>query len=492
LDTSDLKLVAKGSAVAFWSRLYAVALGYVITLIIARVLGPKLMGSFFLGFAILSVLSTFCQMGLGSGLIKFLSIGLLDEDYEYIKNILLFSIKCILGVSIGIAALVFISRDLLSLHVFSDPDLKLVLFFIAATLPFYSLFLFSVEALKSFKKIGRLTAIQNLFFPTVRLLFLVFLFWIGLRLGSPLISLLLATVLSLAAFSFLLKRLIPQGTYNSDRALDARELFSVSIPLYLSFIMFLLISWTDTVMLGIFDTAREVGLYTAAAKTAAFVGFFLIAVNYILPPLAAQLYGKGEKRELESLARRTARWNLIFSLTVTIAFLLFGKEILALFGYEFIIAYIPLIFLSMGQVVNAGAGSVGYILAMTGYQKILTCISTCSAILNIILNVLLIPSFSIAGAALATGFSLAVWNILSSYFVMKRLDMIPYANNIPKILGYLLMGGAISLLIKINWGLAIGVASFVIITIVNIMVTLLDQSDRMLIKSIIFSSKEAS
>ncbi|MFX0196259.1 MAG: oligosaccharide flippase family protein [Candidatus Hodarchaeota archaeon] len=489
LVTSDLKLVAKSSAAAFWSRIYAVAFHYLIALIIARVLGPKLMGSFFLGFTILSLLSVFCQLGLGGGLLKFLSIRLMDEDYGYVKRTLLFSVKIVLGVSLGAGALLFIFRDTLSLRIFGDPDLKLVLIFIAITLPFYSLFNLAVEALKPFKKIDLLVAVQNLLFPTLNLLLVAVLFWMGLRLSSPLTSLLLATLLSLVAFSFLFKRLVPEGSFNPGYPLDARELFSVSIPIYLSYVMTLIMFWADTVMVGIFETSKEVGIYTAAAKTAAFVAFFLLAVNYILPSLTTQLYEKGEKGELESLARRTARWNLIFALTVTIAFCLFGKEILSLFGREFVIAYTPLLFLSLGQAVNAGAGSVGYILTMTGFQKTQLYISCFSAVLNIFLNTLLIPLFSIIGAALATGFTLAFWNIMSAYFVSRRVGIIPYADKIPKLTGYLLMAGAISFIVKIHLGLVGGIACFFMINTLTIIMALIDRSDIMLVKSLVFKSK---
>lgn len=491
MDTYNLKLVAKGSATAFWSRMYAVGFQYLFTLIIARTLGPTLMGSFFLGFAILNVLSMVCQMGLGTSLLKFLSIRLLEEDYEYAKRILLFSVKCIIGISIGMAALTYISRNMLSLHVFSDPELKLVFVFITAILPFYSLFLFSVDALKSFKKIGLIVVVQYLFFPTVQLLFLVSFFYMGLKLSSPLISLFLATVLSLAAFLMIFQKLLPQGVYNSEQTLDTREIFSVSIPMYLATVMFLLMSWTDTIMVGLFKSSQEVGFYTAAAKTALFVSFFLTAVNYILPPLAAQLYEKGEKQDLESIARRTARWNLIFATTVTLAFVLFGKEILSLFGHEFAVAYIPLLLLSLGQVVNAGTGSVGYILAMTGFQRVLLNISIFSAILNILLNALLIPFFSIIGAALATGFIISLANILNAYFVKKRLGIIPYSDNILKIIGYIIIGGTISFVGKIYLGLIGGIGAFLIIMTFIITIALMDSSDKILIKSLILRTKKA-
>jgi O-antigen/teichoic acid export membrane protein len=492
LVTSDLKLVARSSAAAFWSKVCAVAFNYLIALIIARVLGSKLMGSFFLGFTILSVLAIVCQAGLGRGLIKFLSIGLLEEDYRYIKSALLFSVKFILGLSIGLAVLLFIFRSVLSLRIFNDPDLIQVLLFIAATLPFYSLFIFFVEALKSFKKINILVAVQNIVFPIINLLLLLVLLWLGLRLSSPLISLLLATIVSLVAFLLLFKKFLPQDMNSSSRVLDARELFSVSIPLYLSSVMMLFMVWTDTIMVGIFETLQEVGIYTAAAKTATFVSFFLVAVNYILPPLVAQLYEKKEKKGLESLARRTARWNLIFSLTVTMVFALFGEEILSLFGKEFIIAYIPLLFLCVGQVVNAGAGSVGYILAMTGFQRVLTYISVFSALLNVFLNALLIPFFSITGAALATGFTLALWNVLGSYFVSKRIGITPYADNVTKVIVYLLIGGGVSFAVKFFLGLVGGVVSFLIITAFLIIKILLDRSDLMLIRSMVFKAEEIS
>lgn len=490
--TSDLKLVARSSAAAFWSRIYAVAFHYLLVLIIARVLGPTLMGSFFLGFTILSVLATVCQIGLGGGLIKFLSVGLLEDDYEYVKKTLFFSVKLVFLVSVGVAIVLFFFRDALSSHIFGDPNLDFVLLFIAATLPFYSLFFLSVGALKPFKRIGLLVAVQNLLFPTLNLLLLVVLFLAGLKLSSPLVSLLIATIMSLAAFSLLFKRFLPRGTESSSRVLDARELFSVSIPIYLSSVMTLFMVWTDTVMVGIFETSKEVGIYTAAARTATFAAFFLVAVNYILPPLVAQLYEKKEKKNLESLARRTARWNLIFSLTVTMTFVLFGREILSLFGTDFIIAYIPLLFLCLGQTVNAAAGSVGYTLAMTGFQRVLTYISTFAALLNVLLNALLIPFFSITGAALATGFTLALWNVLASYSVFRRVGIIPYADNMARVMVYLLMGGGVSFAVKIYLGLLGGVVSFLIITAFLIIKILMDKSDLMLIRSMLFKAEEMS
>lgn len=488
--TSDMKLVAKSSAVAFWSKAYAVGLQYLTALVIARVLGPTLMGSFFLGFAILSLLSMFCQLGLGTGLLKFLSVRLMEEDYEYAKGVLLFSVKCVLGVSIGIAALTYLFGNTLSLHVFFDPDLKQVLFFIAVIIPLYSLFLFSVDVLKSFKKIGLIVVVQHLVFPTVQLLFLVFFFYMGLRLSSPLISLLSATLLSLVAFFIIFQKLLPQKGYNFKQTLNIRELFSVSVPIYLATVIFLLMSWTDTIMVGLFKTSQEVGFYTAAVKTASFVTFFLIAVNYILPPLAAQLYAKGKKQELESIARRTARWNLIFSITVTVAFVIFGKEILFLFGDTFAPAYIPLLFLSLGQVVNAGAGSVGYILAMTGFQKVLTIIAIFSTILNILLNAFLIPLLSIIGAALATSFVLAFGNILNAYCVTRHVGIKAYSDNILKIIAYITTGGAIAFVVKTYAGLIGGIACFLILITAIIMKALIDSFDLLLIKSIVVRSQE--
>ena len=81
-----------------------------------------------------------------------------------------------------------------------------------------------------------------------------------------------------------------------------------------------------------------------------------------------------------------------------------------------------LIILSIGQMINVFFGAVIYILDMTGKQIISRNILFFTAILNIVLNYLLIPNFGIKGAAIATAISIFCWTILGAIYVKKYFN----------------------------------------------------------------------
>ena len=108
---------------------------------------------------------------------------------------------------------------------------------------------------------------------------------------------------------------------------------------------------------------------------------------------------------------------------------LFGKPLLGLlFGSEFEIAYVAMVLLVVGQFANAVSGSTGNFMNMTGHQTVFRNIMTGAALLNISLNLSLIPRFGIDGAAFAGMVSLSLWNVGTLVFIKIRYG---------KIIGYL-------------------------------------------------------
>ena len=479
-SSSNLKTVAHGSFIAFFGRAAGVCLQYGHSILIARLLGAKLMGAFFLGITVLNILSAFARFGLDQGLLKFVSISLAEVNYVKAKRFIIFSIKIVIITSGILAVFLYLSKGILSIHIFHDKVLKTVFSFIALILPFFSLYTLLTETLKAFKRIAVVVFSQNFIFPIISILAFLILYFLGLHLKAALTAYFIASLFTFLIVCFFYKMLLV-NTPKAQININKKELFSVSIPMYWSSIMALFMSWTDIVMLGVFQTTREVGIYTAAAKTAAFVAFFLVAVNHILPPIAAQLYNKGDIKELESIARHTARWNLIFSLLVTSVFFLFGKEMLSLYGKEFVIAYIPLLLLSFGQIINAGVGSVGYILAMTGFQNKLAYITTTAAILNVALNAVLIPLFSIKGAALATGISLSIWNLIIAYFVYKDVKIKAFSDSLFKIISGVGILILVSFITKTFAGVCVGMIVFLTLSLIMMYKIFLDDGDILLI-----------
>jgi O-antigen/teichoic acid export membrane protein len=98
---------------------------------------------------------------------------------------------------------------------------------------------------------------------------------------------------------------------------------------------------------------------------------------------------------------------------------------LRLFGPEFESARLPLLILILSHVINAGAGSVGYLLNMTGHHMVSARVYGITALINIGTNVIGIYLFGITGAAVATVLSMLIWNYWLHVLVSRRLDLSP-------------------------------------------------------------------
>lgn len=183
-------------------------------------------------------------------------------------------------------------------------------------------------------------------------------------------------------------------------------------------------NYADLIILGIFRTDEEVGIYRAAFQTALFVIFGLQALNQVLQPHFARLYNQGDMAKLQRLVTASARAILVLALPPVAVIMLFATELLGwLFGDQFGAGGVALAILAAGQLVNAGMGSGGMLLNMTGHERDTLRGIAVAAVCNIALNFTLIPSFGMAGAAAANALSLIIWNVLLRALVYRRLGI---------------------------------------------------------------------
>ncbi len=187
--------------------------------------------------------------------------------------------------------------------------------------------------------------------------------------------------------------------------------------------VFIINSRVDGLVLGKYATDADLGVYSIAYKITDLVRVVLIVVNLVIAPEIAALFQNGEHDKLQRLIKKSIRWTFALSIPIAIVLGIGGPILLALFGKEFAGGYSVLVILIVVQLINVMLGSVGNILTMTGNEKTAFRIILLSLIINIILNLLLVPSMGINGAAIATGVSTIVWNVLMWYAVKQKVNI---------------------------------------------------------------------
>lgn len=240
----------------------------------------------------------------------------------------------------------------------------------------------------------------------------------------PALEIAAVTLLLVVAFqSLLLRQKINQEVEPVTPVYAYRKWLEISLVLLLQRAFLIILSQTDTIMVGSLQGAGALGLYSAAAKTALWVSFVLEILNMVAAPAFATLYSQEDLPGLQKVVSKVTIWIFWPSTVISVLLLVFTQPILHLFGPDFVNASWSLKILVIGRLVDALCGSVGSLLAMTGHQnQALPAFATC-ALINLVGNAIAIPHFGIMGAAITTTFTLVVWNIWMSILVLKYLGI---------------------------------------------------------------------
>lgn len=235
---------------------------------------------------------------------------------------------------------------------------------------------------------------------------------------------LLASILALVLIFIILRMKIPETLHTETEAVyEVREWMNMAWPMLLSSASTILMNRTDVIMLGIFAGTTDAGIYHIVVRAASLTTIGLISVNSIAGPLIAKYYATYQKADLQRTVRLAAWGILALSLPVAVIFIFFGKSLLAVFGPQYIQGYTALVIMLAGQIVNALTGLVGLLMIMTAYQKPELLFNILASVLNIAMNLLLIPRYGIVGAAVATSLTLIAVNLLRVGFVYRNLNV---------------------------------------------------------------------
>jgi len=422
LKDQDFSELLKGSGISFILRFGGLAVGYLLTLVIANLFGAKGLGDYVLAITILRLFTLLAKLGLDTTSIRFIasfaSQNKWSSIFRFRKQVVI-----ILSFSTVIASLFmyFLAEPIADLINTNYKYIKLNAFLV---LPL-SFFMLHYESLRGLKRIAEFSffyVMSQALFTVVSLLIIYqFTTTSDVPIYAYFVSVIIVSILSFLSFKYSVKKL-SDGQENADLEIRSYEnLLKISIPLMFAQSVQFIIAWTDKLMLGSMSTSEEVGIYHTAFKLSMFAAVALMSINSIASPKFAEMYAKNDMKGLRKIVRQSTKMIFWTSVPLVIIFFMFPEFLLGLFGEEFKVGVNAFILLSCGKLFSSFSGSVGNILQMTGNQNILAKILLFAAILNIVLNLYLIPKYGIDGAALASVISIVVWNSGMILAVKKKL-----------------------------------------------------------------------
>ena len=184
----------------------------------------------------------------------------------------------------------------------------------------------------------------------------------------------------------------------------------------------------DTIMIEHFIDVKSVAFYTVAVKVTFIVGIMQLTINAVIAPDISKFWFEKSENKLTQLINKALKLNFIFTFPIIVVLVIFSEPILLFLGESYLNSKTPLIVLLAGQILNSFCGPVGLYLNMTERQKILLKILLIATLINVALNVMLIPKYGLFGAAASTSLSMALWNIIGVIYVYRKDKLLLFVN----------------------------------------------------------------
>lgn len=384
-------------------------ISFVYFTMIANHLGAENTGKYFFALAFTTVFVVFVDLGLTSVLVR--------ESAKHREKIQSY-FSTILSVKIGLGILTYIAT-IVTINLMGYPEeTRHLVYLSGVTMLFDSLHL---------TLYGVLRAIGNLKYEAIGIVGSQFLtLTMGtafLYLNFPLFYLILAfTISSFLNVLYVTYILYKKYKINLTPHYD-REIFvhiaKIALPFAFAAVFARVYSYIDSILLSKLAGDVQVGLYSVPYKITYAFQFFPLALMAVLYPKFSEYFATN-KQKLAFVFERGIKYLLIIVMPITFGIGVLSHDIiLTFFRPEYVNSQLPLQILLVGLIFSYISFPIGAFLNACNRQVTQTTIVGLVMVINIILNVLLIPYYGVVGSAISALVGNMFLTILGYIFVPK-------------------------------------------------------------------------
>jgi O-antigen/teichoic acid export membrane protein len=410
--------------------------GLMISSLLARLLSPAELGAYFLTVSLVTVATMTAQMGMQRSVVRLvaetMSQGRSGRARAIVGTVL--RIGTVSGIAVGLAV-GFGGRNIAE-QIFASSAMADVVWYAAIWVGIASILGLLAESFRGFHDIRLAVLFTNLATNVLLVIMLAVVFTaladsdlrsvLSLTIVAGCIALVLAATAMRHRFAQLEK---PDNNGPED-------LIRISLPLLVASLAIFVSTQADLWIIGAFLSPEDVAVYGAAVRLVQLVAVPLMIINAILPPFVSELYGQGKTTQLENVIRVSATIAGAPAVVVLLIFVAAADPVLGIvYGDFYKAAGIPLVFLSLGQLISVWTGAGAIVLMMTGHQTSMMVISVLFGGLLVMCDLLVVKLFGVNGVALVSAVITALQAVIILSWVRHKTGMWTHGGfaNLPQV-----------------------------------------------------------
>ena len=418
--------LARGSVLAFATYIAGAALTYLSQLLIARLTGATSYGYYAYALAWVTILAYVAALGFDVSLLRLIPGYCATRSWELAHGALRYAERR--ASATGLAIMLTAWLLLWWFRTALPGELVASLTIAFALVPIWSLLWLSSSAVRAFGGVISALAPDRVMRDGGLVVVLgLLMLRPGMKLDAS--GVMLVTVacsaLGLIAVRIALHRLRPEAVTRARPEYLAASWRRTALPLVLISLAETLLNRTGILLLGWYGQTIAAGVYALAFNVSMTVTLPRTAINALSAPLVAQLRARGDLAALQLVVTRTALWTFLSGLLIALPLMIAADPLLSWFGPAFARGATAMRIVLVGQIVASAFGPQMFFMTMTGHERMAAVLLTGSALINGALGMLLIGSFGLTGAAIATTTALILWNAAMALFVWLVIRVVP-------------------------------------------------------------------
>ncbi|MGZ7068449.1 MAG: oligosaccharide flippase family protein [Methanobacterium sp.] len=356
--------------------------------------------------------STFITLGLPFTMVRFLSA---EKDKEKIQEGF-YSITGVILISTLIATifLLVFSKNIALLLFNGNTELGVILPFIVFL---FCLNGFLFNYFRTFQQTKRYS-IFLLLQTYLSVLVVSFLVILGFGINLAAIGLIIS---NLVTFLIMIILIVSEIGFKVPKFLNLREYLSFGLPTVPSNLSYWIVDASDRYIIGILLGAAFVGYYNPGYSLGYIITMLITPFATLLPATLPTYYENNDNQKLRIYLKYSLKYFLLIAIPSFFILSILSKPILMILTTPEIAinGYLVTPFMALSGLLFGIYYIFSEILVLNKKTRLIGVVWLIAAIMNIVLNILLVPYFGILAAAAVTLFTYTIAFILTAYYSFK-------------------------------------------------------------------------
>lgn len=438
----DLAAVARGGAVNLVGMVVGLLCGLLFVVVVSRGLPARDVGLLFEAIALVTIAASIAQLGADTGMLRELPRLRVTGRAADLRSVLTVGLWPVVTAGAVIGVVLFVAAPALS-DVFSrDPgSLTPLIRVLAPFLPLLAASAVLQAATRGFGTMLPAVAVDRIGRAAAQPLLALAAIGAGLSLWSVALAWGLPVGAACVALALWLLALLRQWEQGAGVATPRpggqvfREFWRFTAPRGLAGVFAVMVLWLNTLLIGAMRSAEEAGVFAAGTRFIVFGSVANVAVMQVIAPRISQILAERDVGRAADVYRAGTWWLMALAWPAYLVIGIFAPLLLQILGGAYVPAQHVLVILAGAMLVATACGPVDMVLLMAGKSSWNLANTAFAVVLNVGLNLLLIPSMGIEGAAVAWAASIVANNLLPLLQIRGLLGIHPLGRGWPAAAG---------------------------------------------------------